>query len=170
MAAGVAEAFRAGATVASVVTATQDYIVHESGAEMLDLIGRFLELAREDGDYEGFRERAYANADTLFRRIGCDSRETVPVTVALFELAGGDVEKCVTYGANFGRDADTIATMCGALGGALNGVDGIRADWVEKAQRLTATDQQELAHDLVRTAVAKIRDRKAAISEFGKIA
>ena len=170
MAAGVAEAFRARATVASVVAATQDNIIADSGAEMLDLIGRFLELAREDGDYEGFRERAYANADTLFRRIGCDSRETVPVTVALFELAGGDVEKCVTYGANFGRDADTIASMCGALGGALNGVDGIRADWAEKAQRLTATDQQELAHDLVRTAVAKIRDRKAAISEFGKIA
>ena len=152
------------------VAATQDNIIADSGAEMLDLIGRFLELAREDGDYEGFRERAYANADTLFRRIGCDSRETVPVTVALFELAEGDVEKCVTYGANFGRDADTIASMCGALGGALNGVDGIRADWAEKAQRLTATDQQELAHDLVRTAVAKIRDRKAAISEFGKIA
>ena len=83
MAAGVAEAFRSRATVASVVAATQDNIIADSGAEMLDLIGRFLELAREDGDYEGFRERAYANADTLFRRIGCDSRETVPVTVAL---------------------------------------------------------------------------------------
>ena len=58
MAAGVAEAFRSRATVASVVAAAQDNIIADSGAEMLDLIGRFLELAREDGDYEGFRERA----------------------------------------------------------------------------------------------------------------
>ena len=38
-----------------------------------------------------------------------DSRETVPLTLALFRLADG---------ANLGRDADTIASMCGAIGGA----------------------------------------------------
>ena len=75
-------------------------------------------VAMAAGVAEEFRDRAYAGAATLFRRIGCDSRETVPITLALFELAGGDVERCVTCGANFGLDADTIASMCGALAGA----------------------------------------------------
>ena len=170
MAAGVAEAFRVSATVESVVEAAQAHIIATSGAEMRDLIRRFLELARAAGSYEEFRAQAYADSATLFRRIGCDSRETVPVTVALFELAGGDVERCVTYGANFGRDADTIASMCGALAGALQGVDGIRGDWVEKAQRLTATDQPELARGLVRAARAKCADQEAALAEQALLA
>ena len=169
MAAGVAEAFRVGATVDSVVEAAQANIIATSGAEMLAMIERFLELARGAGNYEEFRDRAYAGAATLFRRIGCDSRETVPITLALFELADGDVERCVTYGANFGRDADTIASMCGALAGALHGVDGIREDWVEKAQRLTATDQQGLTRDLVRTTLAKRTDQEAALTELALI-
>ena len=133
------------------------------------MIDRFLELARVAGSYEEFRDRAYAGAATLFRRIGCDSRETVPITLALFELAGGDVERCVTCGANFGRDADTIASMCGALAGALQGVDGIREGWVEKAQRLTATDQQGLTRDLVRATLAKRADQEAALAELALI-
>ena len=40
------------------VAAEQDNIVHGRGAEMLDMIGHFLELTRMDRDYEGFRERA----------------------------------------------------------------------------------------------------------------
>lgn len=169
MAAGVAEAFRVGASVTSVVEAAQAYLIPTSGAEMLGLIDRFLELARAAGSYESFRDRAYAGADTLFRRIGCDSRETVPVTLALFELARGDVERCVTYGANFGRDADTIASMCGALAGALHGVEGIREEWVEKAQRLTATDQQALARDLAQATLAKRADQEAALAELALI-
>ena len=37
-------------------------------------------VAMAAGVAEAFRDRAYAGAATLFRRIGCDSRETVPIT------------------------------------------------------------------------------------------
>jgi ADP-ribosylglycohydrolase len=47
----------------------------------------------------------------------------VPLTLALFLLADGEVERCVTYGANLGRDADTIASMAGAMAGALRGAE-----------------------------------------------
>src|SRR5262249_59386733 len=63
-----------------------------------------------------------------------DSRETVPATLALFRLAGGDPEQVIRYGANFGRDADTIATMVGGLAGALRGVSGIPAEWVARVE------------------------------------
>ncbi len=83
--------------------------------------------------------------------------------MALFLLAQGDVEKCVTYGANFGRDADTIASMCGAIGGAFKGVEGIRSDWVDKAKKVTSRDQEKLAESLASLALAKAeRERKAA--------
>ncbi|MGZ5432547.1 MAG: ADP-ribosylglycohydrolase family protein, partial [Thermoanaerobaculia bacterium] len=42
-----------------------------------------------------------------------DARETVPVALSLFYLANGDPRQTILYGANFGRDADTIASMAG---------------------------------------------------------
>ena len=59
-------------------------------------------------------------------------QETVPCVLALFYLADGDPVKSIIYGANFGRDADTIATMVGSPCGAYKGVDGLRPEWVEK--------------------------------------
>ncbi len=163
MAAAVAEAFAPTATVESIVKAASAYIMPLSGREMLTAIEQVLEVARRTGEYKAFRTAMYKERDRFFTRITCDSRETVPLTVALFLLAGGDVEKCVTYGANFGRDADTIASMCGAIGGAFRGVEGIRADWVSKAKQVTQRDQEGLAESLASVALAKSeRERKAA--------
>ncbi len=163
MAAAVAEAFSPTATVESIVKAATAHIVRLSGEEMLAAIGRAVSLARETREYKAFRDAVYRQKDTFFKRITCDSRETIPLTVALFLLAQGDVEKCVTYGANFGRDADTIASMCGAIGGAFKGVEGIRSDWVDKAKKVTSRNQEELAENLASLALAKAeRERKAA--------
>lgn len=93
----------------------------------------------------------------------------MPLTVALFYLSGGDLEKCTVYGANLGRDADTIASMGGAIAGALSGVDGIRADWVSKAQQSADVDQKALALKLTQTAMAKYHQEQAAQSLFEAI-
>ena len=111
----------------------------------------------------------YAQEDRFFRRITCDSRETIPITLALFRLAEGDVEKTVIYGANFGRDADTIATMGGAIAGAYQGITGIRADWVEKARQVSDVDQYELAERLILTAQAKFDSQQLAREDFAAI-
>ena len=92
------------------------------------------------------------------------------MTVALFWLAEGDVERSVTYGANFGRDADTIASMAGAIAGALQGIDSIRSDWVDKALRVSARDQEELACALVSTALAKMARERAALVTLRRLA
>ena len=170
MAAGVAEAFRVSATVESVVEAAQANIIATSGAEMLDhdralpgagARGRQLRGTSATAPTPAPPRCSGASAATRARRC----RSPWPCS----SWPAGDVERCVTYGANFGRDADTIASMCGALAGALQGVDGIREDWVEKAQRLTATDQQGLTRDLVRTTLAKRADQEAALAELALI-
>ena len=50
----------------------------------------------------------------------------------------------------------TIASMAGAIAGAFSGLEAIRSDWVEKALRVSARDQEALARDLVGTAPAKM--------------
>ena len=130
-------------------------ILKLSGQEMLARIDRALALARETADYQAFREAAYADAGRIFCRITCDSRETIPITLALFYLSTGDVEKSVAYAANFGRDADTIGAMCGAMAGALQGVDGIKDAWLHKVDRFASLNQETLAADLANVAIAK---------------
>jgi ADP-ribosylglycohydrolase len=106
----------------------------------------------------------YARSDELFSTIMCDSRETIPLTLGLFRLAEGDVARCVTYATNLGRDADTTATMAGAIAGALGGARAIREDWRAKAMRLTRTDQPALAEALARTALRKREQERAILA------
>ena len=77
-------------------------------------------------------------------------------------LAGGDVAKCVTYAANFGRDADTIGAMCGAMAGALQGVDGIKVDWVQRVGQHASLNQEVLAADLVNVVPGKCEAEREA--------
>jgi len=164
MAAAVAEAMSPKATAASVLRAASAAIVPQSGREMLERIHRACELAAKKGEYKAFRAAVYAEGERFFCRITCDSRETVPLTLALFQLAEGDVEKSITYSANFGRDTDTIASMAGAIAGALRSVEGIRSDWVAKAQQVTRVSQEELASQLVQAAVSKLRREQEILS------
>ncbi len=157
LAAAGAEAFKPGADVNGILDAATRYLEPTSGREMLDCIEWAVSLAREKGEYEAFRKAVYEKGDQFFRPIGCDSRETVPLTLALVFLADGDFEKSVTYAANFGHDADTIACMAGAITGTLVGVGGIKAEWVAKIDRADATER-ELAHKLARTAIEKSVD------------
>lgn len=170
MAAAVAEAFKPSATVDAVLAASTVFLQKTSGREMLDRIAAALRLAREVNDFRAFRAAVYDASESFFCRITCDSRETVPLTLALFYLAGGDVEKCVAYGANLGRDADTIASMCGAIGGAFTGVNGIKPEWIAKVAQVTTTKQDELAHRLAQVALRKLRTEQEALRVLEGIA
>jgi ADP-ribosylglycohydrolase len=169
MAAAVAEAFKPSATVEAAIKAARHAILPQSGAEMLARIDRALSLARDACEYKAFRRAVYADRERFFCRITCDSRETIPLTLALLLLGEGDLERCVCYAANLGRDADTIATMAGAIAGALNGTGGIRADWVDKAHRVSSWDQRELARRLCQTALHKHRQEREARDSFEEL-
>ena len=101
-----------------------------------------------------------------------DARETVPVALSLFYLANGDPRQTILYGANFGRDADTIASMAGALAGALHGVSALPEAWVEKIRASGRRDQEALTRMLVDTIHQRAADMSqvtAAIQSLVKI-
>jgi ADP-ribosylglycohydrolase len=118
IAAAIAAALAPDATIETVLAAARAYVKPWSGGEMLGLIDKAIGLARSN-DHAGFRAAYHAE----FRcPIACDSRETIPATLALCLLAEGNPERAVEFGANFGRDSDTIACMAGYICGALSGV------------------------------------------------
>ena len=168
IAAGVAEAFKPNATVESVLVAATAFLDPLSGREMKERIERALELASRSDNFKQFRNAVYEQPDVFFKRINCDSRETVPLTLALFALARGDFEKAVTFGANFGRDADTNACMLGGLAGALTGVDGIRSEWKEKILGYGG-GEEKIAEDLSRTAINKDSSYRQEQGVFGSL-
>ena len=96
---------------------------------MRTLIGDAVELAKDTGDYQEFRRQYHARWQ---QTIMCDSRETVPAAFALATLADGELVRAVEYGANFGRDADTIASMAGALCGATDSDQPLPGGWLDR--------------------------------------
>jgi ADP-ribosylglycohydrolase len=60
--------------------------------------------------------------------------EALPQVYAIFKLTNGDFHKGMFWAANFGRDADTISALVGALSGAMHGQGVIPADWREKVR------------------------------------
>jgi ADP-ribosylglycohydrolase len=115
VAATVAAGLRDGYTISEACEEGLRQLDSASGEAMRALIASAIELAGEAGDYREFRARYHASAH---QPDACDARETVPAAAALACLARGDVKAAVEYGANFGRDTDTIATMAGAMCGA----------------------------------------------------
>lgn len=166
IAAAVAEAMRPSATVNSILDAATAYLHKTSSAVMKSFIQDTLELAKAEGDYKKFREKFY---ESKLQYIICDSRETIPCVLALFYLADGDPDRVITYGANFGRDADTIATMAGAIAGAFKGIDGIRKEWVLKLEA-NNPGQIELAEKLAEVTVKRMKDQEEVTATLNSLA
>jgi ADP-ribosylglycohydrolase len=90
--------------------------------------------------------------------------EAVALAFGVFAAARGDYVGAVLGGVNIGRDADTIAAICGALAGALHGASAIPAHWREAVNQVrgdcihatAGTDLRDLATRLT-TAAARAR-------------
>jgi ADP-ribosylglycohydrolase len=183
IAAAVAEAMNPKAAVDSILEASWKYLHKDSSKELLDRIKFTMDMVKHTGNYEDFRKEYY---EKCLGDIVSDSRETVPCVLALFKLAEGDPVEAVEYGANFGRDADTIGTMVGALAGAYKGVDALKSEWVMKVESAfgakqkpskgyaieesTAPDQKELAEKLIAVTLAKAEEEKNALDRFFALA
>jgi ADP-ribosylglycohydrolase len=64
--------------------------------------------------------------------------EALPQVYGLFHLTKGDFIEGMTWASNFGRDADTIAAIVGALAGAREGITAIPENWVRTARKPSA--------------------------------
>lgn len=60
--------------------------------------------------------------------------EALGYAYSMFQLSRGKFKEAVLGAVNLGRDADTIAAMAGALSGAMNGVQRIPENWIEKCR------------------------------------
>ena len=161
VAAAVAEALISDATVDSVLQASIAYLKPWSGEEMRSLIIAAQELAGEARDYKAFRESYHGK---FRQRIACDSRETVPAALAIVRLARGDPGLAACFGANFGRDADTVACMAASICGALTGFLPENAKLIERLPVESRRAQIDLASRLVAATRAKMESELKAIA------
>lgn len=87
--------------------------------------------------------------------------EELPVALGFVLVSGGDVRQAVLGGTNYGRDADSIASMAGAVTGALSGQAGVPEEWTSRIAEASKTDL--IAPGRVMASVA--RDLRAADAE-----
>lgn len=73
--------------------------------------------------------------DELWTPTHSVSPEAIPQAYAIFRLTGGDFHQGMFWGCNFGRDADTIGAVIGALSGAIHGRQVIPDGWAARVRR-----------------------------------
>jgi ADP-ribosylglycohydrolase len=159
VAAAIAAALAPKASVDSVLDAALRAVRGRSGDELRGLIAAALELAGSARDFPAFR----ADYHRHFRKaVVCDSRETIPATLAIVRLAEGDPCRATALGANFGRDCDTIACMAGGICGALHGLTAAGMATIGRLSPAVRDAQLEMATALTVLAEAKARTERAA--------
>lgn len=127
VAAAVATAM-VGGTDEEIVQAAMDCIPKDSW--LYDNMVHMLELVKQaQTDFCG---AWMALHDDYCTRYKAAVEEAIPQAFALFLLSKGDFRKGIILAANFGRDADTIGAIIGALRGAQLGASAIPEGWIER--------------------------------------
>lgn len=87
--------------------------------------------------------------NVMYLRIAAD--EAVSCALYAFMCCSGkSFRELIPYAISLGGDADTIASMAGAIGGAYWGMEGIPAEWVEACEEAaTAKTLADSIYDLV---------------------
>lgn len=73
--------------------------------------------------------------DDLWTPVHSMAAEAIPQAYAILRLTQGDFKSGMIWGGNFGRDADTICAVIGAITGALHGTSVIPDQWIEKVRQ-----------------------------------
>ncbi|MFH8631730.1 ADP-ribosylglycohydrolase family protein [Streptomyces lydicus] len=70
------------------------------------------------------------------------SVEELPIALGMLLVGRGDYRTTVLGSVNYGRDCDSIATMSGALAGALRGASAVPDEWSREVARASRLDLQ----------------------------
>jgi ADP-ribosylglycohydrolase len=132
-----AQAVAASIAVA-MVDGSVDQIV-EAGLSMIpddSWLGRAMARAMHICDRQGTIEDAWEPLHTEFWTPSHSvSAEAIPQIYAILRLTGADFRRAMFWGGNFGRDADTIGAVLGAISGALHGEGIIPPSWTERVRQ-----------------------------------
>jgi ADP-ribosylglycohydrolase len=173
-AAAVAEAMRPGASVDSVIE-TSIRLAKDGTRNAIEAV---TSAASGKTDWRqslaGLRA-AVVPFDTVgpeYRKPAMDARlpnrtksiEELPIALGMMRVAGGDLREAVLGAVNYGRDSDSIATMAGALCGALGGSAAVPAEWVDEVSRASLLDLLDPAVRMAGVAreIAALDERRAA--------
>lgn len=89
------------------------------------------------------------------------SIEELPVALGLVLAHQGDYRGAVLDAVNYGRDADSIATMAGAICGALHGRSAVPEEWVTDISTASRLDLDRVVETMT-SAVKEIATRDVA--------
>lgn len=93
------------------------------------------------------------------------SIEELPVALGMLLVGDGSYETSVLGAVNYGRDCDSIATMAGAIAGALSGGAAVPAAWADRVAEASRLDLRAPATALAsvtREVFARDRSRRRA--------
>ncbi|MGW6392251.1 ADP-ribosylglycohydrolase family protein [Streptomyces sp. NPDC055103] len=76
--------------------------------------------------------------------------EELPIALGMLLVGQGDYRRTVLGSVNYGRDCDSIATMAGAIVGALRGESAVPADWAKRVAEASRLDLHAPAAALAR--------------------
>jgi len=182
-AAAVAAAMAPDATAEAVVSAAIEH-AHDGTREAIEAV---CSVARTQPDWRTAipeLRAAIAPFDTVgpdYRAPGMDARrpsrtkaiEELPVALGFVLLAGGSYPDAVLGAVNYGRDADSIATMAGAVCGALGGLATVPAQWRTDVATASRIDIEEpgrvlaaLAVELHQQDARRAAERAAALDKL----
>ncbi|MER6449894.1 ADP-ribosylglycohydrolase family protein [Streptomyces venezuelae] len=161
-AAAVAAACVPGASAASVV----DTALSLAKDGTRDAIAAVREVAAGHRDFESALaplRAAVAPYDSVgpdYRAPSLDARrpsrlhsiEELPVALGMLLVADGRYETAVLGAVNYGRDCDSIATMAGAIAGALGGEAVVPAAWAKQVAEASRLDLHAPAEALAAVA------------------
>jgi ADP-ribosylglycohydrolase len=160
-AAAVAAALTPGADVEDVVAAALD-VAHDGTRAALVAVVEAVRGLAPDADDATVRDtlraaiRPYDTVGDDYRRPAMDARlpsrtksiEELPVALGFCLAARGDLRTAVLGAVNYGRDADSIATMAGAVCAGLGGPDAVPAAWVRDVEQASRIDLRQVAEAL----------------------
>jgi ADP-ribosylglycohydrolase len=136
LAASVAEAFKANATVDSIIqvalnAAPKTKMITFDKREIdtpYDFISLCVDVASKYDDVFEARKELYEKC--LYYHM-IDPLELLGLAYAMFKIAKGDVRLSAIGGTNIGRDSDTIAGRAAMLSGVLNGAGNVPPEWIK---------------------------------------
>lgn len=129
-------------TVEEIIDAGKQYIPDDSW------LGRSFARAMAICDHADSVEDAWEDLHTqLWTPVHSMSAEAVPQVYAIYRMTGGDFRKGMFWACNFGRDADSIAAIIGALCGAQHGLDVIPDRWVQQVRVASGVSLKFVANE-----------------------
>lgn len=123
-------------------------------ADMEDILKEVLSIVPEDSWFHATLVRAFSIVENagydvfsawmplhyeLFSTVYSAVPEAVSQAFGVLKMAHADFKTGVILAGNFGRDADTIGAIVGAVLGARYGASSIPSAWIEKTRRPTGT-------------------------------